>query len=193
MRLSTPNALTVPQYVNMADELRIYDVLQGGWEHEGKGIEFNATHVLKEIVRARRKNFFEPYVVENDLAPDAVQYALRFSRWANLSVGSILPTLENDIKADSHSHTYNHEGKRIGGWSLAEIALADFTHSLDHTSERQGALNNMRSDLAEVSQFLVYFAELSASEIDFSLQDAFTNRLNDLRERFDIPQPPVST
>ncbi len=61
----------------MSTDLRVYDVDQGGWEHEDKGFEFNITHVLKEVVWALRKDFFDPVVVQTDLAPDAMQYALR--------------------------------------------------------------------------------------------------------------------
>lgn len=193
MRLVTPNQLSAEQCAKLADELHIYDVEQGGWEHEGRGLEFNANHVLKEIVRARRKDFFEPFVVENDLAPDAVQYALRFSRWAALPFPSILPSVEDDIAADSYSHRNDIHRTRISGWALAEISLADFTHRLDHASERQQALDNKRVDLAEVSRYLLYFAELSATEFDFSLQGSLTKRLNSLRKRFGIPVPPAST
>lgn len=189
MRFETERALSTEVYADLADQLKVYDVDQNGWEHENKGLEFNTTHVLKELVRARRKDMFEPTVVEGESAPDAVQYALRFGRWASISTGLLLPTVETDIEADAYCNMNDYHRTRLGGWALAEIKLADFAHKLDHKSERDIGLRNAPSDLTKVSGFLIYFAELSAKEFNFDLRTAFRDRLANLRERFGIPQP----
>src|SRR5690606_20534211 len=97
MRFITERSLPTNIYTDLAEELRVYDIDQNGWEHEDKGLEANANHTLKELVRARRKDMFEPSVVEGELAPDAVQYALRLVRWANIHTGVMMPTIETDI------------------------------------------------------------------------------------------------
>lgn len=192
MRLATERALSAQTYERLTEELRVYDVDQGGWEHENEGLVFNSMHVLKELVRARRKDVLDPLIVEGDLAPDSVQYALRFGRWADIDIGQMLPTTDTDMEADSHSGLNKYHKTRLGGWALAEIKLADFTHMLDHASERDKAISTAPNSLAKVSRFLLYFAESSADEFDFDLADAFRNRLTGLRERFEIPEPDSS-
>lgn len=190
MGLYTGTTQSAETYERLGEALKVYDVDQEQWEHEGKGIEFNAKHVLGELTRARRKSMLEPRVVRTELAPDAAQYALRLKRWADLPTGLILPREGEGVKAHAHAYENEYSRDRIGGWMLAEISLSqDFTHRLDHPSERSDALARMQPSLGQVSRYLLYFAETSATEFDFDLETSFMNRLADLRERFGVAEP----
>ncbi len=173
----------------MSMELKVYDVDQGGWEHEGKGFEFNVNHTLKELIRAGRKDFFDPTVVRAELAPDAMQYAFRIARWTRFKRELILPTADIKAAADYQAIGIRTASRRIGAYAAGEILLADFAHRLDHESERREAQQTKFDTLPRVSQALVLFAEDSANEYNFSLRGSFAERLSNLRERFSIPQP----
>lgn len=173
----------------LSAELRVYDVDQGGWEHEPKGLKFNAEHVLKEVVRARRKDMLDPAVVVSELAPDAVQYALRLGRWAGVAADDMLPGIHTRTAAAEHGSKYKVPQVYLSSWALAEITLADFTHSLDHKSERARARKAAARDLGRCAGHMLHFVEVAAVTHSFSVQDSFRSRLASLRERFGIPQP----
>lgn len=173
----------------MSNDLSVYDVDQHGWEHEHKGLEFNLNHTLKELVRARRKDFFDPSVVRNELAPDATQFALRISRWTRFKTEFVLPQRDIDEKIDHHAILTRVHMRRLAAYSAAEILLADYVHKLDHASEHEAVQQTKFDALPRVSQALMAFALEGANEFNFSLKPVFTNRLNNLRERFGIQQP----
>jgi hypothetical protein len=173
----------------MSMALTVYDVDQGGWEHEEKGLEFNLEHVLKELVRARRKDFFDPDVVRTEVAPDAMQYSFRIARWTGFKRELVLPSMKIEKVTDNHAKQMRTASRRIGAYAAGEIMLADFVHKLDHASEQQAARQAKFEALPRVSQALMLFALDSANEFDFRPRNAFIDRLTNLRERFDIPQP----
>lgn len=173
----------------MSMALKTYDVDQGGWEHEDKGLEFNVNHVLKELVRAERKDFFHPDVVRTDLAPDAMQYALRLARWTGFNRELVLPSPDIERGADAHAILIRTQTRRIGAFAAGQLVIADFVHRLDHASERSNALRGRFDTLPAASQALMLFALDSANEFDFRPRKAFSDRLASLRERFGISQP----
>lgn len=72
---------------------------------------------------------------------------------------------------------------------MAEISLADYLHKLDHESEIDRALSDSQASLARTAKCLLYFAEVSADDFQFDIEQSFSNRLYNLRERFGMPQP----
>lgn len=172
----------------MSMALKVYDVDQNGWEHEGKGLEFNLTHTLKELNRAERKDFFDPEVVRTELAPDAIQYALRVTRWTGFKHQLVDDTSQIEKAIDSHAKL-TRTTRRLGAYAAGRIMLADYLHRLDHESERQEAVQTRFVSLPRVSQALILFALESANEFNFRPRQAFFDRLTNLRKRFDIPQP----
>jgi hypothetical protein len=172
----------------MSMELKVYDVDQGGWEHEDKGLEFNLTHTLKELDRAERKDFFDSEVVRSELAPDAMQYALRLARWTGFKHEMVLETPRIEKAIDSHAKLMRTTC-RLGAYAAGRIMLADHIHRLDHESERQEAVQTRFVSLPRISQALMLFALDSATEFNFRPRQAFFDRLTNLRKRFDIPQP----
>lgn len=173
----------------MSRSLKAYDIGQNAWEHEQKGLEFNVDHTLKELVRARRKDFFNPEVVQSDLAPDAMQYALRIARWAGFKQDLVLPTTEIRTAIDAHAKLTRSTSRRTSAYDAGEVMLADFTHKLDHETERDKAYQTKFLVLPRVSQALVLFALESANEFGFRPVKAFDDRLTNLRERFGLSQP----
>lgn len=189
MRFITPRSPRIFAYSEMSEQLKVYDIDQQGWEHSDKGRDFNVTHVLKELVRARRKDFTNKEVIKNELAPDAIQYGLRMSRWGVFPIDFILPTIDLEIETDAYCNRNNIKKPEIGAWALAEITLAEFSHNLDHASKEIYKDNSDEQSIIRASRLLLYFAEYSADEYNFDLQESFTNRLTNLRQRFNIPQP----
>lgn len=173
----------------MSTDLKIYDVDQGGWEHEGKGFDFNVDHTLSELVRMRSKDFYDPVVVKSEIAPDAVQYALRLARWTGYDLDFVLPGARISPVGSSideaiavHAAKMRIISLRTAAYSASEVQLAGFTHSLDHESERQVALANKFDTLPRVSQALLRFALDSGEEYGFRVQVSFFDRLIALRE-----------
>lgn len=174
---------------SMSMDLKIYDVDQHGWEHEDKGLEFNLDHVLTEVVRARRKDFFDPKVVREELTPDAIQYALRIARWTGFKRELVLPDSSLTRSVDEHAKLIRTPSTRIAAYAAGEVMLADFTHKLDHEREAQAAQQFKMISLSRISQAFMSFALESAHEFNFQPRAAFIDRLSGLRERFGIPQP----
>src|SRR5690606_3907844 len=82
--------ITVDQLEVMAESLRLYDVVDGGWVHEGRGLDFNLRHIgwhLADMID--RKDFTDRKCVVTEIAPDCVQYGLRIARWSQIPVAEI--------------------------------------------------------------------------------------------------------
>jgi hypothetical protein len=182
--------LTVQQLEAMGQQLKVYDVDQGGWEHEIMDYEFNANHVLKHLVRDHnRKDFFDEGTVVDEIAPDSVQYALRLSRWVQFDHSQLSPNtyIFHDVARFSGHNRYS--SNRMGAHYLAESDLADFLHELDHKDKREEAHSFRVDTLSRIGKLLIHSAELAAVEFGFDLVDSFGRRLSNLRQRFGIPEP----
>jgi hypothetical protein len=178
----------------MNAELYDYDVVQHGWEHENNGLEFNLKHTLSELVRAERKDFYDPTVIKEELAPDAFQYGLRIARWTRFNLDLCLPTQAITEKIYQVSNLQRID-PRVGAYSTAELLLADFDHKLDHdiskpgqASEREQAYQSRFDVLPRVSQALFYFAMRNAEGYCFNPITAFNDRLDNLRVRHNVGQ-----
>jgi hypothetical protein len=76
--------ITASELESCAEKLRVYDVVQGGWEQEPNGFGANAGHVLTHLTKdLTNRNFSDSGIVRTALAPDSLQYALRLSRWVD--------------------------------------------------------------------------------------------------------------
>jgi len=181
--------LSEEELVFMNAALVEYDVDQDGWEHEQKGFEFNVNHALKELVRARRKDLYDAATACTDLAPDAMQYALRLARWNGFSPSLVLPTAQTEALAEGEAAAKRFGVRRLGAYAASELILVDFVHKLDHDSERGDALAGKFDSMTRAAQTLTLFALDTANEFRFSLPNAFYERLSELRRRFNIPMP----
>lgn len=86
-------ALNADQLADLNERLRVYDVDQHGWEHEGQGLDVNIRHVQHHLTQdLERKNFTDAQTVEVAVAPDCLQYALRIGRWTGATLYEITPS-----------------------------------------------------------------------------------------------------
>lgn len=205
--------LKLNQLESMAESLRVYDVVQDGWEGDPEGsnpktVEQNLTHVgyhLADVIE--RKSFSDYNTVRDEIAPDAMQYALRVARWGKIALSSILSVpgvnsvsetayrLERPpyVRYSPTGHAYK-VGKNISFASFvrANGVLARQLHDEDHNSTREQALTKRADSLRDVSKLLIQSA-IAQSDYDhskiFDLEEAFDRRLHQLRTRFDIPEP----
>jgi hypothetical protein len=164
------------------DSLYVYDVEQQGWEQEPNGAQANLAHTLTHLVKdAYRKDFNDPQLVREAIAPDSLMYALRFVRWGELLLPEVLQGVLSVMAQDDRSARVIH--------AEASDAIADLIHEEDHASSREGALTERKAKLGKATTLLIASAQRQSDEYDFDLGQAFLHRLKQLRLRFNIPEP----
>lgn len=174
------------------DRLYTYDVTQGAWEQEPNGFEANAKHVLSHLVKDLiTKDFNDPETVREEIAPDSLQYALRFARWADLSPTDIAYQERDKKIVDSTVTKLGGVATHFAAFAEGAGTLARNLHDLDHASKRVEALEWRRPFMMVTSRMLMLSADLASETFDFDLVEAFDTRLAVLRVRFDIPEPEV--
>jgi hypothetical protein len=177
----------------LAERLRVYDVDQAAWEQEPNGFEANASHVLTHLAKDLvGKNFADANLVRTAIAPDSVQYGLRLARWSGIPVADLVRVtgVEEDIRNEVEE---SFDFRKLP-WGFASFAggmrtLAIHLHDIDHQSERDDAMRYMHTSMRSASRLLINSASIQAHQLDFSLTNAFNDRLAFLRNRFGIPQP----
>lgn len=183
----------IGQLESMAHKLEVYDVRQGAWEQEPNGYEANAKHVLTHLAKdLALKDFNDPQVVEKEIAPDMAQYAFRLVRWGNVGPHMVLDhtQLRSSQLVDlarRYQGLPEHQVATIAGMS----ALAKNLHDWDHASTRLEAQTDLRLKSALPARYLFMSAVAASEKYEFDLSETFDNRLNSLRERFGVPQPPT--
>ncbi len=174
----------------LAEKLYVYDVEQGGWEQEPNGIRSNMEHVLTHLAKdITGKDFNDKHTVRTAIAPDLLQYGLRFRRWAGLKPEEVLPT-------DEQVHTTQSLESRFSGIPMHQVVYFEAVattarglHDLGHDKERAVAEANLPLVALNAARLLIYSAQLQSEQYDFDLVESFANRLTTLRKRFGIPQP----
>ena len=177
---------------SLAEKLFVFDVVQGAWEHEAKGPGANARHVLTHMTKSLiTKDFLNPEVVRDEIAPDSLQYALRFGRWINLGVVEITKLTNKEERARSGAEMNIGYDTPWGFPSFvgATGLLAGHLHDLDHKSTRAASRLKTPEMLRSVARLLFNSASIQAFQFGFELDDAFDARLATLRTRFEIPNP----
>lgn len=177
--------------VACADKLYVYDVLQKGWEQEPNGAHANAMHVLTHLTKDLvRKDFGDKQTVQEEIVPDAIQYAIRLARWSNSDVEDLVP------KVNGPEGVAIHAAKQLGGmitsaaaWAEAAGYLASNLHDIDHANKRESAVTRQAGSMIAAGQMLITCAELASEQYSVNSIEAFDSRLSQLRERFGIPQP----
>lgn len=177
----------------MAEELRVYDIEQRGWEHETQGFDANASHVLTHLAKGLLiKDFGDPNQVECEIAPDSVQYALRFARWGEFPVATITDSPLSFVDEHPPAAPLWERGDEAPGlrpYISATILLNAYVHDLGHTEARLLARRDVGETAVRISRHLLYSAQEQAAAFGFPLSTAFYDRLIELRDRFHIPQP----
>lgn len=175
-----------------AEKLRVYDVDQGAWELEADGYRANAGHVLTHLSKDMAvKHFSNKRTVQEEIAPDSLQYALRLARWTEKEAGALMPT-QTDIESldrEARLGNFRKLPLRQVAFLNAIAVLGISLHDEDHASSREKAAKDRDRSAAEAGRLLVYGAMLQAEEFEFDLFETFDNRLITLRERFGIPEP----
>lgn len=178
------------QLENMAGKLKVYDVDQKGWEHEGQGLKINTRHVYIHIANSlANKNFNDHNVVQTEIAPDSVQYALRIGRWTKTkNFKTMLPRTDLLFKSNTRAAL---ESISPGEAAFKEAVgtLGKTFHDLEHESSREEASQYLIRSARHAASFLIISAGLQAEEHGFDIEEVMENRLTVLRERFDIPEP----
>lgn len=180
--------ITVASLVRMADTLHAYDVRDGGWEQEPKGVEANmkhvSTHLSKDIAL---KDFTDLHNVQTAIAPDLVQYALRFARWTGQTTQDLLyPSIDTNIRLSDYekrfaSNTSLHVAT-IGALSLMNETL----HDLDHERTRGAAIEELPAMARRAGGMMLTGVHCTLLAEPFDLEGAFDTRILGLRERFGV-------
>jgi len=190
--MSKHTRLSIEDYKDSAEILRVYDVEQEGWEQEPNSVKANLTHIFTHLGKDfTRKCFTNPDVVRDSIAPDSFMYGLRLLRWTRQSpdvlqngrVRMLVDSRETTAVNMGDSHSLRAFGAGFG-------QLADYLHATGHAAERKKAQLNRDETLACAAGLLVVSAEIQADEFGFDLPTAFNDRLAELRERFGIPAAP---
>ncbi len=177
----------------LAQELYQYDVLDGGWEgdpaarHNPQSVERNVGHVLLQLVDSvERKAFWQPDLAENEIAPDSLQYALRFVRWGILDLDTIRRTNGTVDETFATSVRTGIKDQSLAAVVSAMGVIGRNRHNADHASSREKAIHNIPETLTIAARLLVYSAQLQEEKFEFDLPGAFHKRLAGLRKRYNI-------
>lgn len=184
--------ISAAELERLSQTLHVYDVDQRAWEQEGNGLEANARHVLTHMAKSLvTKDFSDPDVVRDEIAPDSIQYALRFGRWANIGIADLLKKTNKEEHARSDAEESLGRRPPMGFPSFvgATGVLAAHLHDLDHRSTREAALASAHEEIRSAARLLMDSANIQAFQFDFELEEAFDARLVVLRNRFGIPDP----
>ncbi len=184
---------------DMAEKLRVYDVVQDGWEGDPEGsnpkpVEDNLAHVGKHLAGVLAfKDFTNSDVVQNEIAPDFIQYGLRIVRWGSVALNDIAELPNTYIKQAREVSFRIGETwiqRPVLSLILANgILLGRQMHDEDHETVRQEALSLRSERLKDVAKILVKEAYFQSADGNFSLEESFEDRLTTLRQRFGIPNP----
>jgi hypothetical protein len=192
----TRSILFHPEIGAAAGRLSVYDVEQGAWEQESHGYIANATHVLTHLAKGlTTKDFLDAEIVQGELAPDSVQYALRLMRWTGqTSLNGAPGPREIGYVNDRHrlanfASMPRHQIAYMG----ATARLAAGLHDEGHESTRARAEDERNFFAKDAAKLLLYSASLQADAFNFDLAAAFDHRLSVLREHFGIPDPDPGT
>ena len=185
--------INVAELEELAEKLRVYDVVQGAWEQEPNGFEANAGHVLTHLAKdIVGKNFNDPELVRTAIAPDSLQYGLRLARWSGIPVaGLVSVTMEEEHTRSGVERSMDY---RKLPWGFASFAggmqtLAQHLHEVGHKSTRDEAVYHTQASMRSASRLLINSASIQAHQLGFSFTGAFDDRLAFLRNRFGIPEP----
>lgn len=182
--------ITAEQLEVCANKLFVYDVLQDGWEQEHNGAPANMAHVLTHLVKdLKAKDFRKRDTVQGAIAPDHLQYAIRFARWTGQSVADFILGKDvddelKDIPVLTHS-TATGQLRHIA----AAVHIAENSHGTGHKAEEHTALAQQPAVALHAGGLLLRAADVQATVFDFDLVEAFDARLAALRARFGIPTP----
>ncbi|MDB5163608.1 MAG: hypothetical protein JWS12_225 [Candidatus Saccharibacteria bacterium] len=173
-------------------QLNTFDVVQGAWEQESNGFEANAHHVLTHLVRTLvGKDFNNADIVRSDIAPDSVQYALRLGRWIGLAPADL--PFKDEV---APRVMIRGVATRLGSlpWPTAAFAeatrnLAHNLHEFGHASTNEQARLDRKEHIGACAGMLLISADFQSNQYDFDLAQAFTERLDYLRNRFGIRHP----
>ncbi len=184
--------LTPENLEKMAEKLYVYDVVQGAWEHEGKSVHTNVNHVFYHLVKDMTDSNkpLDGKGIIKALAPDNVQYALRLGRWT----GNTPEEMIQDA-AYYKDQTLGNVAE-VGRLEVSRLAtvvaigkLAKNLHDTDHQKTHEDAEEALPQVAKHASAWLLYASVLQSDHHGINLEQAFDQRLFDLRERFNIPQP----
>lgn len=195
--------IEVSDLEQMAEKLRVYDVVQDGWEGDPEGsspksVEDNLRHVGEHLAGVVAfKNFGLSEVTDNEIVPDCLQYGLRMARWVSVEpnelVGQEYPYAAETMGIASRLQIGSGDhGELLAGVILANgILMGRQMHDEDHERLHDNALRERANSVRTASGILIRAAweqEVWARG-RFSLTEVFDDRLASLRERFGIPEP----
>lgn len=192
--------INVDKLETMAESLRLYDVVDGGWEGDPEGtnnpksVEDNLKHVGEHLAGVLAfKDFTDSSIVKYEIAPDFVQYGLRVARWGGIEAE----------KLDAQDSSYIPQAREIndrlgigyvGTLPVASLILANGIlmgqqmHDEDHEAIRSNAIEERPKKLKLAGQILLNTAYYQAVNNEFDLTMAFEDRIARLRSRRNVPR-----
>jgi hypothetical protein len=173
-----------------AQELYVYDVIQGGWVHEQRGLEVNVGHVLTHLTKGYlSKNFMDSDEVRTAIAPDSAQYALRLARWTGHPAAELAgPTSDDKINAVANNLGFVLRTSPIG-LMVATGLVGDSLHTMGHASDIEAVRDEIDEPLMEAGRFLARYAIKSAVYYGNDFKESFDARLAEIRQVSDIDNP----
>lgn len=179
-----------------AEKLKVYDVDQAAWEQEPNGFKANVTHALCHLAKdITGKNFEDCETIQSAIAPDSLQYALRFARWTGQTSRVVLPTRDqvNIVNLLARNNGFGAMPLPQVAFVEAAATIARNLHDQDHATTKTEADYDILHSARRAGRLLVYGACLQADEHGFDLPEAFDERLTNLRTRFGISEPAALT
>lgn len=165
-----------------AQELYVYDVVQEGWVHEPRGLEVNVGHVLTHLTKSYlSKNFMDRDEVRTAVAPDSVQYALRFARWT----GSEPAELAGPTSDEKRQTVIDNLGFALTtnpiDFMVATGLVGESLHELGHISYEEADSDEIKLKLIRAGRFLTRYALGKAIYYGFDFKESFDARLAEVR------------
>ncbi|MDB5185326.1 MAG: hypothetical protein JWN38_1134 [Candidatus Saccharibacteria bacterium] len=189
------NMIPNRELLSMAYNLRAFDIEQGAWPHESEGFEANAQHALEHLASDMvTKNFNDEDTILREIAPDALSFALRLNRWADLK------PVENgnpdETPLGRTRSTVLELRPHYGDLETSHIAyigavgtLASHLRDLRHPDKRELAQTARPEVVRNTASLLQYCVEQQMKWLGFNYRSVFHLRLRSLRDELGIPQP----
>ncbi|MDQ3159122.1 MAG: hypothetical protein M3P98_03255 [bacterium] len=178
------NPITGEAINEMYLELHQYDVVENLWAFNDAGLLGNMTHVVHHLTKGDlKKDFNDPNVMQTEVVPDDIQYALRMARWCSFFPEEVKPPADSKITIDAGILKHNVKAPTISmahRWTARSL-LATIAHDSEHSILTGGNMIRDPGTEKDIAKHLFRAATLDAKTYEFDPIEAFYTRLAYLR------------
>lgn len=182
----------------MARTLYEDDVIQGGWECDPEGVLPGTVGENLAIVQynladaIESSSFRSTSAIKEELAPDAMRYALRVARWGGIALKNIVPRPwsegEHETSLRLELSKIDRRTLPLASFVRANGVLARQLRDEAQHGKHQEARARHSESLRSVSALLVQASHEQSKRGNFDLEEAFNRRLELLRQGPSIGQ-----